>query len=169
MMSGLYHNFWLFREGERSYTNYRDLLPRRDPPACLHDDFLIGYLWNTLSWIPTLNPRENMASIATQGLNRWGPTIINHTGGAAFQRLCNTWAQLFSQGPEQLKLTGPLVISWPFEEDEHMMERGQLMKLSRRFAQLTFQRDELVLTFTTLAQFGAQAATGEFFIFHFGV
>ena len=30
-------------------------------------------------------------------------------------------------------------------------------------------RDELVLTFTTLAQFGAQAATGEFFIFHFGV
>jgi hypothetical protein len=61
-MSGLYHNFWLFREGERSYTNYRDLLPRRDAPACLHDDFLIGYLWNTLSWIPTLNPRKGEAS-----------------------------------------------------------------------------------------------------------
>lgn len=168
-MSGLFHNFWLFREGERSYTDYRDLLPRRDPPACLHDDFLIGYLWDTLSWIPTINPGDVRAPLPMQGLSRWGPTIINQTGGAAFHRLCTTWADLFSQGPEQLQLTGPFVMSWPFEEDEHLMERGQFMRLGGHFEPLLFRRDELVQTFTTLAQFGAQAATGEYFIFHFGV
>ena len=55
-------------------------------------------------------------------------------------------------------------MSWPFDEDEHMMQLKEFMTLGGHFEQLTFQRDELVHTFTTLAQFGAQAATGEFFI-----
>jgi len=78
------HDFWLVREGERTYADYSDLLGRRDAPVHLHDEFLIGYLWDTLSWIPTLNPRKGDASIPMQGLNRWGETIINHRGERPF-------------------------------------------------------------------------------------
>ena len=75
-----------------------------------------------------------------------------------------------------MKLTGPFVWLEPEgeddnneDEDDNNKEHGQFMPPRGRFEELTFQRTDLVLAFTTLAQFGAQAATGEFFIFHFGI
>ncbi|HEY4384358.1 MAG TPA: hypothetical protein VGN34_07795 [Ktedonobacteraceae bacterium] len=52
------HDFWLFREGERAYTDYNDLLSRRDAPATLDDDVLL-YFFDTVLWIPTFNPARN--------------------------------------------------------------------------------------------------------------
>ena len=35
---GPYFDFWLFREGERAYNDYRDLLPRKDAPIRMSYD-----------------------------------------------------------------------------------------------------------------------------------
>jgi hypothetical protein len=41
------HDFWLFRQGERAYTDYDDLLPRRDAPVSI-DDEVLRYMLDTI-------------------------------------------------------------------------------------------------------------------------
>ncbi len=100
------HSFWLFREGERAYTEYRDLLSRHDAPVRL-DDEVLRYCFDTLLWIPTFNPAKNERG---NGLNWWGPTIIGQEGGDPFHRIFAAWAHVFSCGPRQLQLHG--LFSW---------------------------------------------------------
>lgn len=158
------HDFWLFREGERAYTDYYDLLPRKDAPVSLNDDVL-RYFSDTLAWIPTLNPSKNEQ---WHGLDWWGPTIIHQAGGALFHRVWTSWAQLFASGPAQLKLQGPFCWQWPFDEDEHLVSEDQLHMFGN-YEHLDIDRDWLVEMLTTLAWFGEQAKTGEFFILHLGI
>lgn len=158
------HDFWLFREGERAYVDYEDLLSRHDAPVSM-DDEVLRYFGDTLTWIPTFNPTKNERG---NGLNWWGPTIINQVGGGLFHRVWTSWAQLFTSGPEQLRLQGLFTWQWPFEEPEHLIREDQLHILGN-YEHLEIDRDRLVRTLTTLAWFGEQTATGEFFILHLGI
>ena len=161
----MYHDFWLFEEGVRSYVDHSDLLPRKDAPVRI-DDGLLRYFVDTLSWIPTCNPMK--IEVPCHGLNLYGPTIINQTGGDAFHRVCLSWVQLFASGPEHLSLRGPFMWQWPFDEEEHVLRENQLHLLGH-YERLEVDRDWLLQALTTLADFGKQAATGKFFILHLGI
>jgi hypothetical protein len=158
------HDFWLFREGERAYTHYSDLLPRRDAPVSI-DDEVLKYFVDTLEWIPTFNPAKNEQG---NGLNLWGPTIIAQRGGVLFHHIFATWAQLFTYGPEHFQLQGCFEWNWPFDTPEHLMNEEDLRTIGR-YIRLKVERERLVQQLTTLAQFGEQAATGRFFILHLGI
>ncbi|GCF07604.1 hypothetical protein [Dictyobacter arantiisoli] len=158
------HNFWLFQEGERSYTENHDLWGRQDAPVNI-DDEMLRYFLDTLLWIPTFNPEKSTDGF---GLNMWGPTIINQTGGALFSQIFTSWVQLFTCGPKCLRLKGPFDWQWPYQESEHIMNEDQLETLGQ-YTQLEIDRDRLIQQLTTLAQFGKQAATGDFFILHLGI
>lgn len=161
----MYHDFWLFREGERRYDDYRDLLPRRDAPIRI-DDHLLTYFKDSLLWIPTLNPAQG--HISGNGLNWFGPTIVNEAGGQALQQVCLAWRQLFACGPSLMRLRVFYTLTWPFDEKEHVLNSTLLDQLGE-YEYVEVEQDWLMKTFTTLAQFGAQAATGEYFILHIGI
>lgn len=160
------HNFWLLREDENSYTDYRNFISRHDASVHLHDE-LLRYFIDTLVWIPTVNPAWKEMPIG-YGLNWHGPTIINQVGGVLFRRICTSWAQLFTCGPERLSLQGLFSWQWPFDESEHLVREDQLHTLGR-YECLEVERDWVVQMLTTLAYYGEQAATGEFFILHLGI
>ena len=158
------HNFWLFREGERAYNDNQDLWKRHDAPIIL-DDEILHYFFDTLIWIPTFNPAKKIDS---NGLNRWGMTIINQTGGSLFHEIFSSWIRLLECGPEHLLLQGLFQWQWPYNEPEHIMKEDQLYKLEKH-KRLEVNRDWLIHQLTMLAQFGEQAATGNFFTLHLGI
>jgi len=158
------HDFWLFREGERAYTEYKDLLPRRDAPVSI-DDQVLRYCDDTLVWIPTFNPATSERG---HGLNWWGPTIIDQTGGSLFHQICSSWAQLFTVGPAKLRVRRAFSWHWPFEESEHVVREDELNTMGG-YTWLEVDRESFVEHLTTLAHFGEQAATGKFFILHLGI
>src|SRR5947209_6651768 len=157
------HDFWLFREGERAYTDYGNLLPRSDAPVSINDEAL-RYFFDTLTWIPTFNPAKNEWG---NGLNWWGPTVIDQTGGDLFHRIFTSWAQIFACGPTHIQLLGSFSWQWPYDEPGHLVSEDELDTMGS-YTQLEVDRDSLVQQLTTLAQFGGQAATGKFFILHLG-
>lgn len=162
---GMQHEFWLLREGQYAYTvNGRDLKSQGNDPVILHDDIL-RYFFDSLQWIPTFNPAK---SETDYGLNWWGLTIINQTGGSVFYRMWSAWAQILVCGPEKLRLRGPFTWQWPFTESEHLIKEDQIDALGH-YETLELDRDELVNICTIFARFGEQAATGEFFILHEGI
>jgi hypothetical protein len=77
------HDFWLFRPEEHAYTDYRDLFAQHDAPVSI-DDEILRYFFDTIAWIPTFNPAKNERG---NGLNWWGPTIIDQAGGNLFHKI----------------------------------------------------------------------------------
>jgi hypothetical protein len=126
----------------------------------------LRYLADTLAWVPTSNPAKQ--NEPGYGLNWWGPTIIDQQGGLLFAQIIATWAQLFSYGPAMLKLRG--LFSWqvPLEQVTYSLNEDQSDQ-PKSYDYPEIERDGLVLALTTLAQFGQQAATREFFILHTGI
>ncbi len=162
----MYHDFWLLEEGVYSYEHYKDFVSRKDAPLHISDDVL-RYFADTLSWIPTLNPA--LVEVPSgQGLNWYGPTIINQMGGDLLQQICTSWSRLFASGPERLTLRGLFEWQWPFDEQEHSVREDQLHMLGR-YEYLDIDRDWIVQTLTMLADYGKQAATGKIFILHVGI
>ena len=150
-----YQDFWLFREGERAYNDYWDLLGRNDPSVRLPLDIYCS-LPKELDTIPSITPgkRDNTPGI---GLNLFGPpTIINQTGGDAFGIMCHKVAEEWAQGP------GPLIVT---TRTIRIPNGNKPSKLYR----FKVKRVPLVQNMETLADWGKKAATGEFFILHLGV
>ncbi len=158
------HDFWLFREGERAYTEYRDLSSRHDAPVKI-DDEILRYCVDTLRWIPTFNPAKNERG---NGLNWWGPTIIRQESGDSFHHVFAAWAHMFSCGPEHFQLRGTFSWLWPYDESEHLISEAELHTMGS-YTLLQVDRDNLVHQFAQLANFGVQTATGSFFILHLGI
>src|SRR5579884_402819 len=119
------HEFVLLREGEYRYEECVRLPAGYDALVTFPDDPL-RYLEDTLSWIPTINPAVPGLPVG-RGLNWYGPTIINHTGGDLFRHVCASWAHLFSRGPERLTLRGAYGWPLPFKEMERVMTVEELM------------------------------------------
>ncbi len=151
---GPHNDFWLFREGERAYNDYRELLPRKDAPVHLPFDVYFA-LPKELGTIPSLHLAGG-TSIPGIGLNWDNTNIINQTGGAAFSAVCRKAAQEWAHGPEPLVITnGTTSIVGSHKPPKPYRFKVDLASLVRDLE--------------TLADWGDKAATGEFFILHIGM
>ena len=151
---GPFHDFWLFREGERAYNDYRDLLGREDAPVRLPMD-VAENLPEALKAVPTINIAwKNNPPFG--GLNQFGPTVINYEGAAAFGAVCETAIREWAQSPD------PLIITSRF------LQMAGRTKPPKPYY-FKADRDKLVQDLETLADWSKQAATGAFFILHIGV
>ena len=152
---GWYHDFYVMREGERAYNDYRDLLGRKDSPLKISDNALYGFMCETLCWVPSINP-SNPAQWSGFGFNPYGPTVINRDGGTKLAEVCRGWAQILAQGDETLTLFQ----HWTYtREDPPRPKRSNFQT----------RRDPLVAQLTTLAEYGELAATGDWFVLHIGI
>ena len=147
------HEFLLVSAEDYATRGYIDFI--RDPQAsCVHDD-LLGYIGDSLRWIPTLNPSTHQRG---HGLNFCGVTVIDGVGASAAARIFRNWAELFRSGREELLLTGP----WTMVEGETS---------SGNYADLRFPRDEVVTALERIALDCGHAATssGTQFVLHLGI
>lgn len=154
MTSRLVHKFYLVRRTEHEFADYARLM--NTPGATeLHDD-LVGYLWDTLRWIPTLDPTGNEPC---QGLNRWGPTVIACEGAPQARAIFGSWAEIFSCGPAQLQLQGP----WTWT--------GGATSESGHYEQMQLQRDDVVRALRRLESYAAEVsgAKGNLYMLHLGI
>lgn len=153
-VGGPWHDFLLLKEGERSYQDYWDLF--HDPRSIRLSDDLYQYIYESLTWIPTLNPGHLEIDY---GLHTHGPTIINKVGAQVFQRVFAAWAALFSNAPEQILLKSQEVAetrnNGDYEYEVHYWYE--------------VERDPFLRLLNTLAEYGEKAQTGEYYILHLGV
>jgi hypothetical protein len=148
------HDFQLLPEKGGEYSDYLRYI--NDPRAVKVDDDLVLYMLDTLQWIPTVNP-ANPAAWRGRGLNYWGPTVINRAGAGKAASLFRLWAALLQEGPEDVELTG----GYEWAEGTAVSEG--------RYAVVTAKRDAVVRSFHAIAGYAEQAASGEFYVLHFGV
>jgi len=102
-MAGRNHEFLLLQDrGDRRQQVLEHI---NDGAAiCIHDD-LLGYMSDTLSWIPTENPARP-GDGRVSGLKWCGVAAIDGEGAALASRILGLWADPFACGPETLELTG---------------------------------------------------------------
>lgn len=148
---GPWHDFYLLPEETEPYAGYRKWI--RGPGSVRLSDEIISHLYESLEWIPTLNP-ANAKEWGGYGINRWGPTVIHRDGAPTAQRVFSAWAELFSAGPAELVLPG----EWVFGPGD---EEG--------YQRLLVSRDEIVQQMRTLAEYAERSAGGEAYILHIGV
>jgi hypothetical protein len=153
-MAGLNHDFFLLSKTEYPFASYMRFI--NDPRAVqLHDD-LVGYMYDTLEWIPSFNAAKGEPST---GLCRWGPTVIRTDGAFQAVQIFFSWADLFSVSPKLLRLTG----GWSWTEGQP--DSGG------KDERLEFDRQETVGTLRRLAVHAKRAAAvdSDFYILHLGI
>jgi len=153
-VAGLFRDFLLLSLAEHPITSYGKFV--NDPRAVrLHDD-LLGYLWDSLVWLPSYNPAKREP---TTGLCRWGPTLIRAEGAVTARRVFTAWADLFDAGPPVLRLTG----DWTSVEGEPPHGGGS--------ERLEFDREETIDRLRLLAGSADQVAGSrhDLDILHLGV
>lgn len=153
-MAGLNHDFLLVARKEYEYSEYMNFI--NDPNAIqIHDD-LLGYVADTLKWIPTYNPAKSEKCV---GLCWYGPTVIKSEGAKIAARIFRAWAELLSCGPKKIQLTG----SWGVEEGRPSSE-GEYEKLK-------VDRDGMVRKMKALAAIADQVGESkdELYILHLGI
>jgi hypothetical protein len=153
-VAGLFHDFLLLSQAEHPFTAYREFV--NDQGAVQLHDELIGYLMDSLKWLPSYNPSRE---VPTSGLCRWGPTIIHLEGADTAYRIFTAWADLFSAGPPVLNLTG----EWTRVHDEPPTDIG--------YEPLAFDRDETVDRLRLVARYASSVvgSGGDLYILHIGV
>lgn len=158
----MYHDFWLFREGERLYPDYDDLLVRSDAPLRF-DESIFFYFGTQLAWVPIL---DVMQQNRVRQLEDWsGPLVVNNIGGELFQQVCLAWKDVLSCGPSLLELRGLYRWKWPFEEKERVIHVKDTRLLGKQEF-IEVDRDWLVQSLETLADFSAKASSGEYYLLH---
>jgi hypothetical protein len=103
-MGSLMHDFYLMNRREVDYWGYSKSYnhPRA---VSIHDD-VMHYLYDSLKWIPCHFPERTGKLVECRGLNLIGHTIIKDEGAAIADRVLGSWADLFSHGPLELRLSG---------------------------------------------------------------
>lgn len=121
----------------------------------LHDD-LLGYIWDSVDWIPTFNPTKNEPHF---GLCRYGITSLRPGSAEKAAKILRGWASLFKEGPHKLILTGP----WVHIEGEPMETGG--------YEKLSFDRIDIVRRLEKLVSFceSVEASAGGKHLIHYGV
>src|SRR5215472_13752175 len=84
---------------------YEGMRKRMFAIVTLHDDFLI-YIADSLRWIASYNPAKRKDR-RQNGFNFHAITAVGQDGARLAERVFESWAVLFSQGPPQLNLRGP--------------------------------------------------------------
>jgi len=157
---GLQHEFFLITEDECQKIHYcdGDYFLSKDSRyiAVIHDD-IIQYIYDTLRWIPCINPAINYER--GFGLHNWGVTLFDKEAAEVLFNIVKAWADLFSNGPTTLNLRG----NYSWIEDEGMQ--------SGDYEILEIARDELVENFRKLQSFAEQVMvnSNKYFILHHGI
>lgn len=68
------------------------------------DDRIANYIYDSLLWIPSLNPSSGMSP--QFGMNLYGITVFRSAGALAMQKIFEAWRDLFRMAPADLILTG---------------------------------------------------------------
>lgn len=163
-MAGLNHDFLLLDceiDGDWSTSRFA-----HDPRAIhLHDD-LLRYMTDTLVWIPTYNPARREQHM---GLCMWGVTAITADGASIAEQVFLAWANLFSLAPPQLRLTGSYGGTLKSALSSADCERVSI--LEGGYAQLVFDRDQVVETLQALARYAGEVlrAKGRLYLLHEGI
>lgn len=155
--SGPYHDFWIFAESARAYSDYNDLLSRKDAPVRVPDD-LLRYFNDCFNWIPTLNPAVSNQKQTGLGFNYYGPTIVNKQGAENWERILFHLKELYQGAPDLIHLTGP----WTTDPPTHSSTAGY-------YEVLEIKKTWLISVLTTLHEFARQASTGSHFVLHVGI
>lgn len=150
-MAGPMHNFLLSSgDGNWGYNEYkariRALMHRSD--GLTIPDSLFVYMDDTFKWIPSINP-ANPTVWPGYGLNQLGPTVINKEGTEVFEGIFRSWALIFENAPARLRLT-----------DRYVRGRYQYIELDR---------DPLVRTLHSLADYAVRVRSEHFFVLHLGI
>jgi hypothetical protein len=146
--TGPYHDFFLLQDCDGRYVDSIG----ETADIRLADD-IVEYLYDSFEWISTINP-SNPGEWRGHGLNRWGPTVVNHTGAGTALRVFLAWAELFSAGPPEFELRGPWT-TWPDGRSG--------------YTRLLIVRDDLVWTMQKLAGYAQRCTEGKWYILHVGV
>jgi len=116
-------------------------------------DELILYINDSLQWIPTINPATSKKGF---GLNYCGVTTIDKDGSSIAESVFLSWANLFSNAPNDLKLTG----SWTWSgTNENVGE----------YEKLVYEKDAIVSCFSKLASYCNMVTTRLYYIVHLGI
>ena len=154
-MAGLNHDFLLLSSREHVYTDFMKWI--NSPLAVqIHND-VMEYIQDTLNWVTCYTPSKNM--MKRKGLNFYGPTIIKSDGAIVAGKIFTAWAELLSNGPMEIKLTG--AYSWIEGES----------KGTSHYSAIKADRDEIIEGFKKLAGFSKQVidSNDELFILHLGI
>jgi hypothetical protein len=185
---GPFHDFWLFREGERAHADYGDLLGREDAPVRIADDILqhvLGYLRT----MPTENPACSGGE-SGRGLNVYGPTVIAASGGDVLQEVMSTWMARFPESVENVEFEYAAASHGVDPVEGELVSRRQSglpddprtagADLTAGLAECALHgeafievvqvpRARFVEQIGTLAEFGRLAAAGTHFVLHLGI
>jgi hypothetical protein len=161
-MAGPFHDFLVLSLMDYDYADYMDHI---NTPSALriHDD-LINYIGDTLIWIPCYNPAQDGLP-RHNGLNLFGPTIIKADGAEIAWKVFRCWAELFSNGPKKIQLTGHYILNPGQEELQVIEARGG------PYEKLIFDRNAIVKQFNKLASYCYEVIEGgdEVFMLHLGI
>src|SRR3954464_7890116 len=111
-MAGLLHSFYLVNLDQYDYWSFQNFY-HQETTNFLHDD-VVHYMEDSLKWIRCYSPAVKTELQELRGLDFYGVTVIKEDGARAAKQIFSAWAELFSQGPEILSLTGP----WGWIEGE---------------------------------------------------
>ncbi|WP_150131503.1 hypothetical protein [Paenibacillus sp. BIHB 4019] len=120
----------------------------------VHDD-MFGYMQDSLKWVETYNPVNNESEL---GFNYYGYSIIGKSGAATFLKVMEAWLLLFSQAPDEIKLTG----WYTWTDDENPKQSGYYDKLS-------FSKIEVLNTLRKLIEFAIQVEAGDYKLIYNGI
>lgn len=158
---GLNHEFSLI-----TYDDYEELgydgyyLPAENLSnvVLIHDD-IIQYIQDTFNWVPSINPAMNYQKIS--GLCNYGVTLFDKDGAAVIFRLVKAWIDLFSNGPDNLKLTGNYC--WTMGDNNGMQDG--------KYEIIEVAREELIENFRKLQSFAEKviSSSNRYFILHYGI
>ena len=155
---GLEHEFFLVTYDEyeeMSYDGYYFPLEDSSNLILLHDD-IVQYMQDTLIWVPSINPAMNYER--GFGLNNYGITLFDKEGAEVIFKIAKSWADLFSNGPATLKLTG----NYGWATDDNGITKGD-------YERIDMSRDELVKSFRKLQLFSEKVTCNEYLILHRGI
>lgn len=147
-MSELQYRFWLIQK-ELSFEEAYSLLRQgklASPCAYLHL-YVAKYIESTTRWIAS-QPVWERVSWSGYGLTLSGPVIIQADGALALEKICDMWAALFAQSPQQLLLKDiPYV-----HHDDRILER-----------------DATIRDLQTIADFAKTVQAGDHYILQIGL
>ena len=155
---GLEHKFFLVTYDEyeeMSYDGYYFPLENSSNLILIHDD-IVQYIQDTLIWVPSINPAMNYER--GFGLNNYGVTLFDKEGAEVIFKIAKEWADLFSNGPANLKLTG----NYGWGPGDNAITDGNYEKIH-------MSRDELVKSFRKLQLFSEKVICNEYLILHRGI
>jgi len=143
-MAGLNHDFMLLACEQHPIKDWN--LWYHNPNAILIHHDVLEYMADTLKWIPTYNPATKRQC---QGLNWYGPTVILEAGAEIAAKIFYSWADLFTCGPEDLRLTG--AFGWQLENDPDKDGFERVVPDSAGYERLILGRDKLITSLRILA------------------